>query len=558
MPLQSHPPAQLGESPLGYLSRLADMNGYYELKDLLIETNSLGVFHQQSHYSELSFLAQRLGNVRDIQHLNPEIVDINKGFLTHVTYAPVLSSKPRVCPVCMAQGSKIKADWHIMQITHCSKHHVALIDKCSCDTSFEWNESLLNYGCNDEDCGKAWVDFDNKANELPAYMKHMLSLNEVERVHFINDLTAAALIAIRPYESIIEKAIFKEEHFSDVIGFLCKGYELLTNTNVINKWIRTCAMVRKQYQSLGSMAVYFPIYRLQSVLIMEWMIKAEKPSIANVSPKNFSPLQDNMSLCSRRNLMANISDDKPAADLINQINRESVALMLSISIKEARAIFNGLNIDDNAEGKLRSNNIGYIKKLVMNLNVSSDKSNLQLTRLSDIRSKCSGEGIEFSDVLVAIFNGSLKITLSGKSTDFLDSILLDETKLSNYIKSSLSKDNTKTFSMTKVSKITRLPRNIVAVIAEHGVLIEVVSPNNRHNYLAKSVATLMEDYVIISLWAEKVGLCESKVTESLLNKGFNLSFGYNIIKKNDALDTELQALKNSMHHQQAEQFELFH
>ena len=557
MPLQSHPKAQPGESSLGYLLRLADRNGYYELKDLLIETNSLGVFHQHSQYSELSSLAQNLGNVGNIQHLNPEIVDVNKGFLTHVTYAPVLSSKPRVCPACMAEGSKIKADWHIMQITHCEKHHVELIDKCSCNTDFEWNESLLNYGCDNEDCGKAWLQFDNNAIELPAYMKHMFSLNKVERIHFINDLTAAALIAVRPYESIIEKSLLKEEHFSNVVSFLSKGYDLLTNHQVIGEWISTCATVRDKYRPLGNMSVYFPIYRLQSVLIMQWLIKNEKPSIASVSPKALSPFQVYKSLCPRRNVMASMSKDKPELDFINQINRESIALMLNIPITEARAIFNALNIDDYANGELRRNNIGYISKLVENLNICSNSNNLQLVSLANIKSKCFNEGIEFTDVLIAIFDGSLEVALSGKSTDFLDSILIDETKLLQYIKISLKEDNTKTLSLTQVSKMTRLPRNVVAEIATNNVFIEVPSTKNRHDYSANSVVTMMDNYFIVSLWAEKMGLCESKIIESLLQKGFSVAFGYNIFKKSDELHKELQELKSSKLYQQAEQFELF-
>ncbi len=259
MPLIAHPAPESGESPAGYLLRLADINGYFDLAELIDESSSLGKYRLNSCMDSLSELAAQLGSVNHFELLSPKSIQHNANQVNSLPFKPVLIRSPRICPICMAEGANIKAEWHVMQITHCEHHHEALIDHCSCGAKFTWDEALLSYGCST--CGKAWCEFEETKQELPSFMEVFFKLEIQQRANFISDITAAALTRVRPYDTIVDSHHLKPKHVVSWLELLGAGYDLLTKPAVYEQWLSSCALVRSKFKALGNRAVFYPFYR---------------------------------------------------------------------------------------------------------------------------------------------------------------------------------------------------------------------------------------------------------------------------------------------------------
>jgi len=61
-------------------------------------------------------------------------------------------------------------------------------------------------------------------------------------------------------------------------------------------------------------------------------------------------------------------------------------------------------------------------------------------------------------------------------------------------------DESRMFSITQVTRILGLPRNVVSEIAKEGVIEEVPLPTNKHNYTAISKSEFLEQYIIFLCW----------------------------------------------------------
>lgn len=101
-----------------------------------------------------------------------------------------------------------------------------------------------------------------------------------------------------------------------------------------------------------------------------------------------------------------------------------------------------------------------------------------------------------------------------------------------------------------------MPRNIVAEIAEQGVIEEVPSPKNQHNYKATSVSGFLELYIVVSVWANTHDCCETKVIKSLRVVDLKPNWGHNVFKKTSSLQETLESIKSEDSWKASEQLAL--
>lgn len=542
MSLVAHPAPESGESPAGYLLRLADINGYFDLAELIDESSSLGKYRLNSCMDSLGELATQLGSVNHFELLSPKSVQHNVNQVNSLPFKPILIRAPRICPICMAEGANIKAEWHVMQITHCEHHHVPLIEHCSCGAKLNWDETLLSYGCSS--CGKAWDEFDKTKQELPKFMAAFFALEVNERANYISDITAAALTRVRPYDTIVDTNHLKAKHAASWPELLEAGYELLTEPAVYEQWLSSCLLVRSKFKSLGNRVIFYPFYRLKTQLQGDWLIKNKQPTVFNISPSNLKLPSEARSLNNKRNVMVEgLGIEAKDDGYIHHVNRESLADMLEVDITVAREIFTLDFLTSFTNEKLSRNNISCIRPLLEQALKSAQNPLITATPLSKLSEFIHGFGATSANVLVAIFKGDLNCSVNLSEQHFLDCISVDKVQVSDYLSGPFMLDKSRIFSMTQVTRILGLPRNIVAEVAKQGVIEEVPSPKNQHNYKATSVSGFLEQYIVISVWADTHECCESKVIKSLRLAGFKASWNHSVFKKTSSLLETLESIK---------------
>ncbi len=543
MPLIAHPAPESGESPAGYLLRLADINGYFDLAELIDESSSLGKYRLNSCMDSLSELAAQLGSVSHFELLSPKSVQHNSNQVNSLPFKPLLIRSPRICPICMAEGAKIKAEWHVMQVTHCEKHHVQLIDYCTCGAKLVWDEALLSYGCST--CGKAWLEFEGSEQELPQFMQTFFALEIQQRANFINDITSAALTRARPYDTIVDSHHLKPKHVANWLGLLKSGYELITDPETFEQWLSSCAFVRSEFKALGNRAVFYPFYRLMSQLQGDWLIKNKQPTVFNTAPCSSILPSEVRSLNNKRNIMVDgLSEEAKDEGYIYHINRESLANMLEVDIAIARELFTLDCLSSFTNEKLIRNNISCIKPLLKHALESAESSLNSATSLSKLTEFIKDFGATTADVLVAILKGYINCSINLSEQQFLDCISVDKVQLSEYLSGPFMLGESRIFSMTQVTRILGLPRNVIAEIAKQRGIEEVPSPKNQHNYKSISVSQFLEQYIVVSIWADIHDCCDAKVIKTLQLAGLKPNWGYNVFKKTSPLLEALESIKS--------------
>jgi hypothetical protein len=300
-----------------------------------------------------------------------------------------------------------------------------------------------------------------------------------------------------------------------------------------------------EFKVLGNRAVFHPFYRLISQLKGDWLIKSKQPTVFNIAPCSSILAGEVRSLNNKRNIMVErFSDEAKDEGYIYHINRESLADMLNVDITIARELFALDCLASFTNEKLIQNNVSCIKPLLKQALESAEPSLNSATSLSKLTKFIKGFGATTTDVLVAIFKGYISCSINLSEQQFLDCINVDKIQLSEYLSGSFMLDESRIFSMTQVTRILGLPRNFVAEIAKEGAIDEVPSPKNQHKYKTNSVSEFLEQYIVVSTWADIHDCCEAKVIKSLLVAGFKPSWGHNIFKKSRSLLEILESIKS--------------
>jgi len=130
-----HPKSYQNESPIGYLVRLAEENGY-DRYNWLFDSQS-----EQYKPVRLRDLNGHLSNIPwcgyDDNSKRSEILSLSDKHL--------LMTKVRLCPLCLRENLYWKIDWHQRIYVACPKHKVWMIEECpNCGEAFQIKESKLS------------------------------------------------------------------------------------------------------------------------------------------------------------------------------------------------------------------------------------------------------------------------------------------------------------------------------------------------------------------------------------------------------------------------------
>lgn len=136
------PPRLSDESLLGYMMRLTEANGYLSQKAIirLLEQHSGKSLRAASDVvSDIAALEALEGYVdAPPSSLTPwawRAMESASGPYFNIRGAPIpmdalMTEHAQVCPACLAEGGYVKEDWELSGVTVCSKHAIALVDRC--------------------------------------------------------------------------------------------------------------------------------------------------------------------------------------------------------------------------------------------------------------------------------------------------------------------------------------------------------------------------------------------------------------------------------------------
>ncbi|MBA1147834.1 TniQ family protein [Ectothiorhodospiraceae bacterium WFHF3C12] len=142
------PGPQPREHFLGYALRLANTNGYrgyWPIKDLI------GLKGMTAMSAIRSWLAGTL----DFGPLGAatnrpkaDLAMLLKAGFEH-SHEHYRTTRPRLCPNCLAEEPFIREGWDFTPVTHCARHRTVLIDQCpNCDRPLTWARPHVHYcGC---------------------------------------------------------------------------------------------------------------------------------------------------------------------------------------------------------------------------------------------------------------------------------------------------------------------------------------------------------------------------------------------------------------------------
>ncbi len=160
------------ESYLGYLLRLADINGYDTSKWILnksdLKTNAnlacVLLTHQKPNYERLATLSGL--TVKQLSALTYQAAGQRHVKVFGYQVRPFLlrPQRPRICVACIVNHRIAASSGISLWLRACPIHRVMLLERCpKCKRQITWFRSRVNY-C---PCGADWRD--GKTTDLPEY-----------------------------------------------------------------------------------------------------------------------------------------------------------------------------------------------------------------------------------------------------------------------------------------------------------------------------------------------------------------------------------------------------
>jgi hypothetical protein len=139
------PAPQPGEHFLGYALRLANTNGYrgyWPIKDLIGLKGMTPASVTRAwlsgaiDFGPLGAATDRRGGALAMS-LKPRFARSHEHYRT---------TRPRVCPRCLAEEPYVREEWDFTPVTHCMRHLCVLVDHCiGCDRLLTWTRPHVHY-----------------------------------------------------------------------------------------------------------------------------------------------------------------------------------------------------------------------------------------------------------------------------------------------------------------------------------------------------------------------------------------------------------------------------
>lgn len=515
------------ESARSYLVRLSAENDYIEVKQLF------------SHYRNVKNI-----NITSSESSIIECACILVDKAKHSSFWPVSDEKqeqlsylidrhPIACPLCMRDHNYLMKDWQLMPITHCVKHQIKLLNKCPCGEKFDWDSTLIEYGCSK--CLNSWEDIANhcQVENVPEHVSHFHRLDFEERAQFLEDLAETIYRALRPYDSLHNKIKLLPTIVDDWSDATKHGYKLLTDINAMNSWCQSLADVRHQYKILGERAVYFPVHELQNRLQGNWLIKGVKPSYLSFAPKNEPLSESTITPCRIRNESAKkeVSTTLANEQLRHHLDPAGFSKMFNCKMTLVRKLFKLDCFRSTANIKSRRNAIIDTRLFISSLmtcDTEEPENTLYLSQLEELKSiyLLSDESLAFE-----IIAARLPLHIDKTKKSFIDSIKINEQVIISFLETEYLKQSGINFTQVATAKIIGISRTLVGQLGKAEILVELEPSVANKRYTGKSIANFLANYECIERWGAIHNVALYTIMLSLIKYKIDPIFESSIYKK---------------------------
>ena len=539
MELLTKLPVQACECIRSYAIRLALANDYDTMTRFFNETSHSKKLSINSSQKNITKLVKSLDERLKQQSFLPATQQIKAA----IGIKFMMHEVPHVCPHCLVERDGIKAKWQLLQFTHCDIHHCEIIRNCHCGKPFEWNETLLSYGCSH--CLLSWSEIAGhiKSKSLPAHVKHFALLSFDEREIFLEDMMTAAIRALRPFDSVHHKLKMFRHCKVDWSKLMAQSFNMLSDSSTIIQWRQNLAFKRRHFNVLGDNAVFYPIVSLQERLHSNWLIKGYNLKSNEVAPSSALLSSHSFTLCNARNCSASeeSTNERVESQLINQVDQVAFMKMTGVNIDTARTFFKMNFITVLSKfGRGRYTFI-EIDSFVGKLKTMNSLSSMNTVAISKLKGMLSTYCLSLEDVSIEIINENLPVYLNPKAVDFVSSLHVNELQLIDFLESKYINNNN--FSLTHTAKLLRIPRDKVKRLCRMNLLKELPSPNGQYLYSGVSISQFLVKYECLERWAEIHNLCLGKVLKEVVSEGITPLFSPFVFEKS----TTLTNLLNTLH-----------
>jgi len=276
-----HYPPVIGESFLGYMTRLLYINGYSELR-LVPQILNCKIYKSSYIPGTMDFSAFIMILAPTIELEVDKLIEFFKPYerayqeLRNIQ--DVVIYTPKFCPICIQEKPYFQDSWQFLHVTHCTAHQVMLIDQCPyCSKKFsDWNGYLFE-GC--PYCGCKWNSFEFPIIDLPAYL--LASLDSEQFDSIIDTL----LFTLRPNDLMFRSLQGIALPVQEATMRLETAYTLLTHSKFRNQWINHICLSNKHFfapsfdgQSVGSLLEKFSCHFPQQSETLECSFNINIPS----------------------------------------------------------------------------------------------------------------------------------------------------------------------------------------------------------------------------------------------------------------------------------------
>ncbi|WP_175623892.1 TniQ family protein [Pseudocolwellia agarivorans] len=484
------------ESARSYLVRLSAENDYIEVKQLFSHYRNIKVINIASSESSIIECVCNLVDTVEDASFWP----VSDEQQEHLSY--LIDRHPVACPMCMRDQNYLVKDWQLMPITHCAKHQIKLINKCSCGEKFDWDSTLIEYGCSK--CLSSWDDIANhcQVEIMPEHVLHFHSLGFEERASFLEDLAESIYRVLRPYDSLHNKIKLLPTMVDSWSDTAKQGYALLTDINAINTWCQSLASVRHQYKAVGERAVYFPVYELQKRLQGNWLIKGVKPNYVSFAPKNELLNESTISPCRIRNESAKkeLNDELANEQLRHHLDPIGFAEMFNCGIALTRKLFKLECFKNTNSINSRRNTIIDIRLFMSSIRTCDTEVPENTVYLSELEELMSNYLL--SDELLAfeIIAARLPLHIDKTKNSLIDSIKINEKVIINFLETEYLKKFGANFTKVTTAKIIGISRTLVGQLGKAGILVELDPSSDSKRYTGRSIANFLANYECIDRW----------------------------------------------------------
>lgn len=268
MYLKVRPYPQEDESLPGYLLRLSDDNGYYDITHILelIEAS-------RSHISTIHYWQYDCATVF-IERLAPLLKrDVEKVFPAYRhQYSDQLIFEEnrliqdlrvthlRLCPKCLHQKGTFDWRWSMAHIAHCQEHQCLLIDTCPhCNEPLDLKTEIFTH-C--PSCKAPWESMEVPKQSITQLEKESwekLAHSPVKKDRMTDVIILTILFLARPYDSTFRKCLRlpKLTNYSELVAL---AYRILTTQEAMDEWAMSCLDLRRNISNLGPVGVFLPIH----------------------------------------------------------------------------------------------------------------------------------------------------------------------------------------------------------------------------------------------------------------------------------------------------------